>query len=103
MGHFEFVASLHPDRPKSPEPFVCVICEQHQENRWPGSVQTWPIEPICYYCETLWGLKNLQSVGTSGTHRDRRYANQIKALAEKLNAEAWAQKHKKEGYFGNPA
>ena len=89
------LATIEPDRP---EPFTCVICEKHQENRWPGSVQMWPIEPICRHCESMWGLK---AFGSAGVFRDRRIANQIKALSEALNAEAWRAKHKREGYFGS--
>ena len=66
-----------------PGPFTCVLCQKHQENRWPGSISCWDIPPICHYCEITWGLKTLT---TAGTHRDRRYANQIKALAEALSA-----------------
>lgn len=66
-------------RPR-PEGFTCAICEERKEYRWPGSIQTWPVQPICTYCENLWK----PAVVSGGSHMDNRLTQQIGALSHAI-------------------
>lgn len=67
--------------------FVCVICQQ-EKGGWyePRAERT--IQPICQYCEEVWGIR-WQTLPASGTHMDRRLAAHLKAITARLETTAY--------------
>lgn len=63
--------------------FTCVICKSHVVETEHWSFNYMSVPPLCRWCEHSWGNS---TNGTSGSFRDRRIANQIKALAVALEA-----------------
>lgn len=73
-----------------PEPFTCVICDEHQDTANMGH-WNWPIPPMCRSCESggLW------STGYGVRHRfamerapDKRIVSQLRAISQQLHDEA---------------
>ena len=79
--------------PPPPKAFTCAICQQHRDYRWPGSVQDWPVEPICIVCEEHYCVK----IRVGGSLRDRRKVRVlgalISALWTKANCMEWEKKY----------
>lgn len=85
-----------------PADFVCAICEHPASNRFHWSPRDYERPPICKSCETVagynWtGAARHRTRPTGGTHRDKREALRIGALADALAQEAtsmqWSAKH----------
>lgn len=90
---------------KPPEDFSCAICGQVATNRWNHSPRDYERPPICKSCENITGYSwnggvKYRTKPTGGTHRDRREAIRIGAIADAISQEANRQKWSAE--YGRP-
>jgi len=98
----EVLAQLTAMPEEKPDDFVCAICAGDASNRWNHSPRDYERPPICKSCETITGYSwngrpMTRTKPKGGTHRDRRDAIRIAALADAISAEAkrklWSEKH----------
>lgn len=87
-----------PEEP--PQPFVCAVCNCAVNNDYCYSPREFERPPICLSCETCkgfsWNGRSMSRTKPSGgSHRDRRNAIRIAALADALAEEANRQKWSK--------
>lgn len=98
----ELLAQLTCLPEEAPADFTCAICERIASNRYHWSPRDYERPPICMSCESLtgyaWnGTARHRTKPMGGSHRDRREALRIGALADAISQEAaqlqWRTKH----------
>ena len=93
----ELLAQLVAIPEDPPEDFSCSICERVASNRWKHSPRDFERPPICKSCENVTGYSwnggaRHRTKPAGGSHRDRRNAIRIDALADAIAHEATRQK-----------
>lgn len=92
----ELLAELSCLPEEAPADFTCAICRAVASNRWHYSPRDYERPPICRSCETHTGFDWTgraihRSNPSGGTHRDKREAHRIAALADAIAQEAHQQ------------
>jgi len=89
----ELLAQLSAVPEVPPEDFSCAVCGRLATNQWIYSPRDYERPPICKSCESVKGYAwnggpQHRTKPSGGTHRDRREAIRIDALADAIAAEA---------------